>query len=115
MDGRSKRKVNDYLSTTFGARNIDTITTAGAVRHLAVDTAQTPILLANLAISIDKHRSRQIAIAAHADCAGNPVSDKTQKDEIGRAVRRIAELHPGAEVIGIWLDRNLIVERVARA
>ena len=45
MDGRSQRKVADYLNTVFGVRNLDTITTAGAIRHLAEDTDQTQTLL----------------------------------------------------------------------
>ncbi|HET9258733.1 MAG TPA: carbonic anhydrase [Acidimicrobiia bacterium] len=114
MDGRSQRKVADYLNTVFGVRNLDTITTAGAIRHLAEDTDQTQTLLANLAISVDKHGSHQIAVVAHHDCAGNPVPDNTQKTQVSRAMARIREVHPNAEVIGLWLDANLIVERIAR-
>lgn len=112
MDGRPQRKVADYLVTTFGVRHLDTITTAGTVRHLAEETSHTPILLANLDISLQAHGSRRIAIAAHHDCAGNPVSDKTQKQQLVTAVARISDLHPEAEVIALWLDQNWIVERL---
>lgn len=61
-----------------------------------------------------KHGSHQIAVVAHHDCAGNPVPDNTQKTQVSRAMARIREVHPNAEVIGLWLDANLIVERIAR-
>lgn len=114
MDGRTHRKVGDYLSTSFGVRHLDTITTAGAVRHLADETDQTQTLLDNLAISVGKHGSRQIAVVAHHDCAGNPVPDNTQKAQVARAMERIRDLYPQAEVIGLWLNSNLIVERIVR-
>ena len=112
MDGRPLRKVADYLHTTFGVRQIDTITTAGTVKHLVADTDQTPTLLANLDTSVKVHGSRHIAIVAHHDCAGNPVPDKVQKQQIAEALVHMSRLHPHAEVIGLWIDRNRIVERI---
>lgn len=115
MDGRPQRRVADYLTTSFGVRNLDTITTAGTVRHLAEDTNQTDIILENLDISMDKHGSRKVAVVAHHDCAGNPVSDKTQKQQIVAAVARLENLYPDVEVAGLWLNENWIVERIQRS
>jgi carbonic anhydrase len=114
MDGRPQRKVADYLNTAFGVRNLDTITTAGLVRHLAEDTEQTATILANVDLSIDKHGSHQIAIVAHHDCAGNPVSDRTQRQQLATALARVENLYPSTEVMGLWLDGHWIVERVRR-
>lgn len=115
MDGRPQRKVADYLSTSFGVRHLDTITTAGLVRHLAETTDQTETLLGNVDISLDKHGSHQIAVVAHHDCAGNPVSDRTQKQQIAAAIDRLEELYPHSEVVGLWLNEQWIVERVRTA
>ena len=112
MDGRIQRKVADYLSTVFGVRSLDTITAAGMIRHIASDTERTPTILGDLGVSIDKHGSSDIAVVAHHDCAGNPTSDKVQRDEILEAMSRISKRHPGAEVVGLWVDRNLTVERM---
>ncbi len=114
MDGRIQRKVNDYLQTVFGARNIDTITTAGTVKHLATETDQTSTLLANLRISTEGHGSTQIAVVAHHDCAGNPVPDDVQRGQIAESVAYLSNQHPTAEVIGLFLDKNWVVEKVAR-
>lgn len=112
MDGRPQRKVADYLTTTFGVRHLDLITTAGTIRHLAEETAETHTLLRNLALSTSKHGSRHIAVVAHHDCLGNPVADKTQKEQLRLAVSRIGDLHPTAEVTGLWINEQWIVERV---
>ena len=112
MDGRPLRKVADYLATSFGVRHLDTITTAGMVRHLAIETEQTAAILANLDLSIRKHGSRHVAVVAHHDCAGNPVPDKTQKQQVSTAVARVETAHPDAEVLGLWADEHWIISRV---
>lgn len=112
MDGRPQRKVADYLTTSFGVRHLDLITTAGTVRHLAEETDETHRLLRNLALSMSNHGSRQIAVVAHHDCAGNQIADKRQKQQVSEAVARIRDLHPDADVTGLWLGEHWIVERV---
>ena len=112
MDGRTQHKVADYLLPQFGVRYLDSITTAGTVRHLATDTGATPSLLANLAISVDQHGSKHIAVVAHHDCAGNPVADRQQTQEVENAVERIGGIYPDAEVVGLWIGSNWKVERV---
>lgn len=112
MDGRIQRKVADYLLTTFGVRNIDTVTAAGIVKHVASDTGRTETIFSDLDVSVNQHGSQDIAVVAHHDCAGNPTTDAEQKEQVSRAVSRLMRRHPDAEVIGIWLDRNWTVERV---
>lgn len=112
MDGRVQRKVADFLGAWFRMRHLDTITTAGTVRHLAEDTDQTRTLLTNLEVSVAKHGSRQIAVAAHHDCAGNPVPDDKQRKQVEVAVQRVRDIYPDAEVIGLWVGPQWIVERI---
>lgn len=115
MDGRPQRKVADYLTTSFGVRHLDTITTAGMVRHLAEDTRHTPMLLANVETSVRDHGSRRIAVVAHHDCAANPVSDKTQRQQLAAAAARLRRLYPDHEVVALWLNQQWIVERMRTA
>ncbi|MFZ0013079.1 MAG: carbonic anhydrase [Acidimicrobiia bacterium] len=112
IDERPQRKVADCLSTQYGVRHLDTITTAGVVRHLAESTEETPFLLSNLAVSVSEHSSRRITVVAHHDCAGNPVPDKRQKEQLATAVAMLRQQYPGMEVSGLWLDSNWIVERI---
>lgn len=113
MDGRIQRKVNDYLLASMGVRHVDAITTAGMVKHVAAeDTEQTSTILENVEVSVAKHGSTQIAVVAHHDCAGNPVSDRTQKRQVGEAMARLRALYPAAEIQGLWLSEGWIVERI---
>ncbi len=112
MDGRIQRKVSDYLLTVFGVRNLDTITAAGMIRHLAAKTERSSELLDDLDLSVAQHGSRDIAVVAHHDCAGNPTSDKVQRDQILEAMARVSTRHPDAELVGLWVDRNWTVERI---
>lgn len=112
MDGRPLRKVADYLTASFGVRNLDTITSAGMVRHLAEDTEKTDTILANLDVSIGQHGSTQIAVVAHHDCAANPVPADAQRQQVARAVRRLRQRHPDAEVVGLWLGEHWVVEKI---
>ena len=93
-------------------RHLDTITTAGLVKHVAEDTRQTATLLENVELSMKAHGSSKIAVVAHHDCAGNPASDRVQKQQVATAVSRLTEAYPNAEVIGIWLNEQWIVERI---
>jgi carbonic anhydrase len=112
MDGRIQRKVSDYLLTTFGVRNVDTVTAAGMVKHLAADTGRTETILGDLDVSVNQHGSRDIAVVAHHDCAGNPTTDTEQRGQVAQAVSQLIRRHPDTEVIGIWVDRNRTIERV---
>jgi len=115
MDGRPQQKVAAYLSVAFRVRHLDSITTAGLVRHLASDTDQTPILLANLNISLTAHGSQRVAVVAHHDCAGNPLSAEQQKEQVAAAVRRLSTIHPDAKFVGIWVNEHWTVEEVTTA
>jgi len=113
MDGRIQVRTIDQLMTRFGARYIDNITTTGAVQHL--DGSVTPTgegLLQSVAISIDAHGTNQVAVVAHSECAGNPVPDRKQKEQLVRAIAVVEERFPGLEVIGLFLDTKIGFERI---
>jgi carbonic anhydrase len=113
MDGRIQTRTIDQLMTRFGARHIDNITSTGAVQHL--DGTVTPTgegLLRSLAVSIDAHDTTQVAVVAHSQCAGNPVSDAKQKEQLRKAIVVVAERFPELEVIGLFLDPRIGFERI---
>jgi carbonic anhydrase len=113
MDGRIQTRTIDQLMIRFGARHIDNITSTGAVQHL--DGSVTPTgegLLRSLAVSIEAHDTRQVAVVAHAHCAGNPVPDATQKEQLRQAIGVIADRFPDLEVIGLFLDPRIGFEQI---
>jgi carbonic anhydrase len=113
MDGRIQTRTIDQLMTRFGARHIDTITTTGAVKHLdGTVTSTGEGLLRSLEVSVAAHGTTQVAIVAHADCAGNPVPDTEQRAQLKKAVTVIADRFPELEVIALFLDPKLGFEKI---
>lgn len=115
MDGRYQRKAADYLTTSFGVRHVDTITAPGMVKHLAETTERTATILNDIDASMSKHHSNQIGVVAHADCAGNPVPDRTQQQQVAKAVGFLERRYPNADIIGLFIDEHRIVERIRTA
>lgn len=105
IDGRFVGRTVDQLQTRFGNRPVDYITTAGAVRHLVGEIG--PVgqdLLTNVAVSIRAHRSTQLALVAHGDCAGNPVPDARQREQLRTAGSMLRARYPEMEVLALFLD-----------
>lgn len=117
IDGRAQLPVNEAVRRIFDVSCVDTITAPGMVRFLSddVDAPETAAALSSVRISLDKHGSQAIAVAAHHDCAGNPHPEQTQKEQLARAVRFLQEQFPGPRIVGLWVDADGAVETVAFA
>ena len=68
--------------------------------------------MGSIRISLDKHGSRSIAVAAHADCAGNVCSEQKQQEQLGRAIAYLKEQFFGCKVVGLWVNANWKVDVV---
>ena len=114
LDGRVQVPVMEYLKTKYGVGYVDMITEAGPVSPLSEDEADTitESIRKRVEISVCKHASQHIAVAAHADCAGNPVDKETQIRQLLAAVNKVTAWNFGAEVIGLWVDENREVNEV---
>lgn len=113
MDGRIQMRTLEQVMTRFGVRHVDNITSTGVVKHF--DGSVSPAgdaLLESVTVSIAAHGTHQLAIVAHADCAGNPVSDSTQKLQLEKAIGVISERFPDLEVIALFFDPNSGFERI---
>jgi hypothetical protein len=113
MDGRIQTRTIDQVMTRFGVRWVDNITTTGAVRHLDQDVTPTGEgLLESVGVSIRAHGTAQVAIAAHADCAGNRVPDDRQRSQLRNAIDVVSARFPDLEVIALFFDPKSGFERV---
>jgi carbonic anhydrase len=113
MDGRIQTRTLDQVMTRFGVRYVDNITSTGAVQHL--DGSVTPTgegLLRSLTVSSEAHGTNQVAVVAHSGCAGNPVPDSTQKDQLLRAKSVVSERFPEMDVIALFFDPRIGFEKV---
>ena len=104
MDGRTQEPVRRYVMELTGADLVDAITDPGPIKELAVDDAYLERIAARVAISVEKHGSRHVFVVGHHDCAGNPVEQAVQEDEIRACLARLRPRFPQAEFAGIYVD-----------
>lgn len=113
MDGRVQDPVADFARKKWGVKYVDSITEAGLVKHFAVQHSTHPhtphiretIKIKVVDVSVKKHYSKGIVVHGHQDCAGNPVDDEKQKEDIIEAANVVRELEHGVEVIPIFVRR----------
>ena len=111
MDGRIQLPVLEYLSGRFGVKYIDNITYVGPV-GLAPTTADSPAvesIFRLVDISMRVHASKGLAVVAHHDCAGNPVPQSKQLEQLKAWMEKLDQTYPGFEIIGLWLDEDFKV------
>ena len=113
LDGRVQLPVFEYLKNEFEADYVDTITEAGPVAILVErqNTGLADSILQRVDISVNKHKSVGIAVAAHYDCAGNPVSEQKQKQQLDLAVQFLTQKYPDLCIIGLWVDSDWQVQK----
>jgi hypothetical protein len=115
MDGRTQLPVNEWLRRERGVDHVDTITEPGPVRILAEkdDAAAVESVRRRVAISIERHGSRCIAVVAHHDCAGNPRVRVEQVEQLRQAAATVRGWSFGTEVLLLWVGENWTVEQVS--
>lgn len=114
MDGRTQLPVIDFLRNRFNVQYVDSVTEPGPIVFLSEqkDSQTVNSILHRVDISVNKHKSKGIAIVAHYDCAGNPVEKDQQLKQLASSVKYISEKYPTAAVIGLWVDENWAVSEV---
>jgi carbonic anhydrase len=113
MDGRIQTRTLDQVMTRFGVRYVDNITATGAVQHFDGSVSATGEgLLRSLTVSSEAHGTNQVALVAHAGCAGNPVADETQRQQLLRAKAVVSERFPDMEVIALFFDPRVGFDKI---
>ncbi|OGH18310.1 MAG: hypothetical protein A3F31_04295 [Candidatus Levybacteria bacterium RIFCSPHIGHO2_12_FULL_38_12] len=121
MDGRVQEPVAKFGREKFQTIFPDTITEAGLVGILSketIDKAFLSLLRFKIAdVSLGKHSSKGVIVFGHEDCAGNPVDEKTHKQNVLKSTEVIRLLtHNSVPVIPVFVKRdgsgNWIVEEL---
>jgi len=113
MDGRIQESVANYIKNTYNVLFVDMITGAGPVKMLAnKKTENLESIISCIDISLKKHKSKGIAIVAHYDCTGNPISDEEQKKLLKKAIIFLESKYINVSVCGLWVDKNRKVEKI---
>jgi len=109
IDGRVQVPVAEYIKKTFKVDYVDMFTEPGPTKLLVENKNKSVVdfLKEKARISIENHHSEIIAIAAHFDCAGNPVNEEVQKEQLRKAVDIINSWHlPVKKIIALWVNEN---------
>jgi len=106
LDGRVQIPVNNFLRENYGLDYIDTVTEAGPVKIIANNLKEIDSIIDRVKISIERNKSRLIAVAAHYDCRGNPASDHIQQKQLAAAFNVIQSWNFDVEYLGLWIDKN---------
>jgi len=114
MDGRTQLPVIEYMKETCGVDYVDTITEPGPDGILGdkKDLTLVESIRRRVEISVQKHGSKNVAIVAHHDCAGNPVDPKVHLDQAERAVELVRSWGFGCEVVALWLGEDFKVHLI---
>jgi len=113
MDGRVQESVSNYIKKNYNVLFVDMITSAGPVKILSnKKTENLESIISCVDISLKKHKSKGIAIVAHYDCAGNPISDEEQKELLQEATTFLLNKYINVSVCGLWVDKNGKVEKI---
>lgn len=114
IDGRVQIPISRFLKKRFNAAFVDMITCPGPVSVLSRGEDQILLryLYESVNISISKHGSKWVAIAAHYDCAANNVSEKHQLIQIVNSILQIERWNMPVRTIGLWVNQNWDVEEV---
>lgn len=112
MDGRVQDPVNQWMKDRTGAEFIDVITEAGPDRIMSSTATASRLILQRILVSRDKHASTQLALVAHTDCAGNPVSKKQHLQHLKQAGKIISTWDLDMDVMMLWVNENWEVELI---
>jgi len=112
MDGRVQDAVKNYMQKKYGVDFVDAITEPGPNKILA-DAKSNPSassgqvienIKKRVAISVEKHGSKVIAIVGHHDCAGNPVAKEEQIKHLKEAKKVVEGFGFPVEVILLFVE-----------
>ena len=113
MDGRIQESVSNYIKKQYNVLFVDMITGAGPVKIFSnKKTKNLESIISCIDISLKHHKSKGIAIVAHYDCAGNPISDEEQKKLLKKAVAFLVNEYINVSVCGLWVNKNGEVEKI---
>ncbi|MBI2578370.1 MAG: hypothetical protein HYW26_01520 [Candidatus Aenigmarchaeota archaeon] len=113
IDGRCQVPVSAWMKEHFGIDYVDRITEPGPDKVLSGGSAENiESIKRKVMVSVNAHKSRVIAIAAHHDCAGNPVSMEDHWEQLRKCVVIVKSWKLPVKVVGLWVNEEWNVEVV---
>lgn len=105
MDGRVQKPVYHYMKEHYGVDYVDMGTEPGPDKILAENSDKSIIdnIRKRVAISVEHHGSRVIAIIGHFGCAGNPVDKEKHFSDLKEAKKTVESFGFNVEIILLWV------------
>ncbi len=112
MDGRVQLPVIDWLKKNYSLDYVDMITEPGPDKLLTQGTTeQKDSIKARVLISVKAHGSDTILIAAHYDCAGNPVAEQEHRRQVVESINVVRSWNlPVKRIVGAWINSDWTLE-----
>lgn len=112
MDGRAQLPVISWLKSKYELDFIDMITEPGPDKILTQGSpTQIESIKSRVLISVNAHGSQTILVAAHHDCAGNPVSREEHIKQVKDCIKILQSWKlPVKNIMGAWINDNWILE-----
>ena len=112
MDGRVQEPVIHWMKQKTGAEFMDVITESGPDKIMASTATASRLIPQRILVSRDHNKSTHLALVAHHDCDGNPVSKETHLKQLNQAGKIISTWDLGMELLMLWVNENWEVELV---
>ncbi len=113
IDGRVSVPTMVYLKKRLGVDFIDYISEPGPDKAYLHNTpAAIAEIQRKLAVSLTAHHSTTIAVVAHHDCAGNPVSYEEHQSAVRACAATLTRWQPTVRVLGLWVNERWEVELI---
>jgi hypothetical protein len=114
IDGRTQEPVIDFMKQKYDIDGVDMVTFPGVdgVISNRENSDEIAFIRNAVSISIEKHRSRIIAVVGHFDCAGNPGNRQHHYTHIQTAVHEVSSWSFHAQVVGIYVNDKKQIEEV---
>ena len=113
MDGRVQEPVLRWMRKQFQADHVDMITEAGPDGLMTAGTVDSlESIKSRVNVSVNAHHSRVVAVVAHHDCAGHPVSEEEHRAALKRCVDVIESWLFPVRRLALWVGEEWQVEPV---
>lgn len=113
IDGRVHDALVHWLKQKYLLDYVDLVTEPGIDRVLASGSPEAVARLrSEVQLSLERHGSTVIAVAAHYDCASNPGTREEHAAQLSRALEVVRSWGLSASVEGLWLNERWEVEAV---
>ena len=114
IDGRTQEPVIDFMKEKYDIDGVDMVTFPGVdgIISSSENSDEIALLRNAVSISIEKHRSRIIALVGHFDCAGNPGNREHHYAHVRSAVHKVTSWNFPAQVFGFYVNEKQQIEEV---